>query len=499
MATKDIETAEMLKLISNPMFAKFLASIQDQNSDQRVAAMLATNGQRLKEEWTTTDAGLANPTIYGRHSIFDPCFNGDVFGLQVATHGLMNWLGWRKNPFYKRTVQFIPWWRGAGQDEGTSGAGSPCEDPLGWEWGECSYEMCHTSWYHRQGEPLGPHNTQIRCETDQRVRINGTVIADDFEWQLNGILNALKQDVTHDAIHGSHLNSYEMNGLETIVRTGYKDNNDNYCPYVDSWLVNWANDNLDGIGNGWGNFFDFLHELTNQIEYRAQAIGDIAESDMVLFTSRFMADCILDAFACYSVCGVTSAYDVTEQSLRAQTLAYRQSLNGGPLYDGSRAVGFLRLKNGRRLPILVDDAFSISKPGDDYCTDVYLLTRRIGGMDVLYGEYLDLGEYGNMIQKFNAATGVRVENAGRFAFKGKEDNWCAMAMVGTSPELYLSAPWAQARIMGVCCNRKLQPITGDPFQPDYIPGGKPIYGAGEWGMDCTDVPTAGTQTVVEQR
>ena len=42
------------------------------------------------------------------------------------------------------------------------------------------------------------------------------------------------------------------------------------------------------------------------------------------------------------------------------------------------------------------------------------------------GEYLDLTTYGNLMKKFNKASSIRVENAGRFAFKGKEDNWCGV-------------------------------------------------------------------------
>lgn len=489
----ELRTEDMLAMIGDPKFAQALAAVQALGSAQAQMS-------RLKDDWTTTYGDLANPTIYGRHSIFDPCFAGDVFGLQVQTHGLMNWMGWRPNMFWKKTVQFITWWRGEGADEGTTGAGSPCEDPLGWEWGECSYELCHNSWYHRQADPLGPHNTQIRCETSPRIRINGSRIDSDWEWQLNGIMNALKQDIAHDVVHGSHLNDWEMNGLETIIRTGYQDNNGNNCPMVDSWLLEWDFDDLDGDVNGWGNFFDLLHEMVNQIEYRAQSIGGIGETDMVLFTQRFMADCILDAFACYSVCGVTAIGDIAEQSLRAQTLAYRNSLNGGPLYDGSRAVGFIRLKNGRRLPIMVDDSFTITRPNDNYCSDIYLLTRQVGGNSVLYGEYLDLTEYANQMRKFEPGTEIRVEQGGRFSFRGKIDNWCGTAMVGTSPEIYLSAPWAQARIMNVCCDRKLTPVVGDHFQEDYLPGGGgSLYPASEWGMDCTDTPVAGTQTPLAPR
>ena len=495
-----VSADQMLKMVTNPAFAATLAAMQNANGARRNdPTNIFDYGSTLKEAWTTTNLGLANPTIYGRHSIFDPCFDGDVMGLQVQTHGILSWLGWRKNPFWKRTVQFITWWRGDGAEEGATGAGSPCEDPTGWEWGECSYELCHESWYHRQGDPLGPHNTQTRCETSQRARLNGVLITDDWEWQLNGIMQVLKQDINWDVIHGSHMNDWEMNGLESVIRVGYSDNSGNNCPMVDSWLVDWEHDDLDGDVNGWGNFFNFLHEITSQIEYRSYGIGDIMDTDMVLFTSRFMADCILDAFACYSVCGVTAVGDIAEQSLRAQTLAYRQSLNGGPMYDGTRAVGYISLKSGRRIPLMVDDAFDITRPSANYCSDVYLLTRRIGNRDVFYGEYLDLSSYGNLMRKFNEATGIRVESAGRFAFKGKEDNWCGMAMAGTSPELYLSAPWAQARIMNVCCSRVLKPVVGTPFQPDYTPGGSGLYGATEWGMVCTDVPDAGTQSVLQGR
>ena len=174
-------------------------------------------------------------------------------------------------------------------------------------------------------------------------------------------------------------------------------------------------------------------------------------------------------------------------------------MNGGPLYDAAQAVGTISLKNGRKLSILVDDAFTITRPADDYCTDVYLLTRRIGGSDVMYGEYLDLTDYRNQMRKFDAGTEISVEAGGRFAFRGKTDNWCGVAMTGMSPELYISAPWAQARIMDVCCSRRFVPVVGDPFQDDYLPGGGGMYAASEWGMDCTDVPTAGTQTVMSGR
>lgn len=427
---------------------------------------------------SSIDVNAAGPSIYGRNSIFDPCSTGDVFGLQVQTIGLMPWLGARPNRFYRRRVDFIPWWGPAGTTDGDpgTGAGAPCDDPGTWEYGVCGYDLVHTSWYHLAGQGLDPHTiVQDRCETSPKYRLNGVMINDDVEWQMNGIMNVLAQQIRRAQIHGSHDNAYEMNGLESMIKTGYTNDNDTLCPQVDSIVVDWANDDLDGAVNGLGNFFDYLDEIVTEIEYRAQNLGAIAETDMAIVTSRFMATCLLDAYACYTTCGVTDSNDVTDQALRAQQRAARMALNGGPLYDGARAVGFLNLKSGRRVPIIVEDALDISKFSSTYCTDVYLLTRRIGSLDVLYGEYLDMREYANRVKKQFTNFSARADAAGRFAFKGKEDNWCINLMMGTSPELYLSAPWAQVRIQDVCCSRKRTPLTGDPFQPQYMPGGAPLH------------------------
>lgn len=419
--------------------------------------------------------------IYGRYSIFDECSPGDVFGLQVQTVGLMKWLGWRPNRFYRRRVDFIPWYGPSNLITGTptTGAGSPCDDPNGWEHGVCGYELVHTAWYHRAGDALDPFTiTQDRCETSPRYRVNGIQIKDDVEWQMNGIMNVLQQDIRRALVHGSHLNAYEMEGLEGLIKTGYTNDNGTTCPQIDSAVIDW-NDDLDGEVNGYGNFFNYLDELVTEIEYRASAIGTIAETDMILLTSRFMATCLLDAYACYTTCGVTDSNDATDQALRAQQRQLRMSLNGGPLYDGSAAVGYINLKSGRRLPIMVDDALDITKPVSDYCTDIYLLTRRVGSIDVLYGEYLDMREYENRVRAQMPAFTARADSAGRFVTKGKEDNWCVQLIMGTSPEIYLAAPWAQARIQDVCCARMRQPLTGDPFQPNYMPGGAPLHRAND--------------------
>jgi hypothetical protein len=420
-------------------------------------------------------------SIYGRNSIFDPCAPGDIFGLQVQTTGFINWIGWRPNRFYRRRVTFIPWVGPAGlagSGSITKANGAPCSDPNSWEYGVCGYDLTHTSWYHRSGEALDPHTiVQDRCETSPRYRLNGVAITDDVEWQMNGIMNVLQQDIKHDLIYGSHSNSYQMDGLESLIKTSWLNDDGTTCDEVGSILVDWNADDLNGTNNNFGNFFDYLDEVVTEIEYRGSALGTIAETDMILLTSRFMATALLDAYACYTTCGVTDTNDTTDQALRAQQRAARMALNGGPLYDGASAVGFLNLKSGRRLPIIVDDTMPISKPNANYVTDIYLLTRRVGSIDVLYGEYLDMRVYENRVRAQMPSFTARSDAAGRFVTKGKEDNWCIQFQMGTSPEIYLAAPYLQARFQDVGTPRKRTPVSGDPHNPEYLPGGRPLYKA----------------------
>ena len=423
--------------------------------------------------------------IYGRYSIFSPCEAGDVYGLQVQTHGIMNWLGWRPNSYYRRRVSFITWWGPEGMHNGTAttGATAPCSDPPGWEYGQAGYDLVHTSWYSRAGDPLDPHTVvQDRCETTPRYRLNGQIIRDDVEWQMNGMMSTLKQSVQKDIVTGSHDNAYEMNGFESIIKAGYLDDFSQPTPQVDSLVLDWAFDDLDGNVNGYGNFFDLLDERVNDVEYRASAVGNIAETDMVLFTSRFQAVKLLDAYAAYTTAGVTTSSDITDQALRAAQRASRISMNGGPLYDGQSVVGVISLKSGRRLPVMCDDSFAITRYGvtNRYANDIYLLVRTVGNVDVFYGEFLDMRQWAARIKTHDGAFRGRSDSAGRFALKGVEQNFCHKLIMGMSPELYLAAPWAQTRFVNVGVQRVLTPVNGDPFQPYYLPGGNTLYPASSY-------------------
>jgi len=485
------------ELFSNDQIQQIAMIVAQASAQAQIAAQgqIRPGAFGTQNPYLMKEAALAAVpanSVYGRNSIFDPCSPGDVWGMQVQSQGLLPWLGWRPNRFWKRRVDFITWWG----PEGTSTTGAStlatgaCDDPSGWEYGDCGYDLCHESWYAIQGDTLDPHTlVQDRCETSPRFRLNGVQITDDIEWQLNGMLNVLQQAIEYAAIYGSHVNANEMNGLASVVKTGYTDKNSQPCHIVDSIIVPWGCDDLDGTVNGFGNFFDYLDEVVNEIEYKAQNRGPIAETDMVLMTSRFMATCLLDAFACYTTCGITTAatQDITDQALRAQQREERRRLNGGPLYDGTRAVGYIHLKSGRRLPIIVSDTVAISESGSNTCADVWLLTRRIGNTDVLYGEYLDMRLAQNRARAAAQNLKWRSDVGGRLLMSHKTDNFCLALIAGTSPEIYIEAPWAQARFVNVGCAVARRPKTGDPYQSSvfHITDGA-FYPSQRYPATCDD-------------
>jgi hypothetical protein len=479
----------MTTLQEDRAFVEKLATIM-------IQAQSAARGQVQPNAFNSRykETALSSPLVdsmYGRNSIFDPCEAGDIWGLQVETNGLMNWLGWMPNRYASRRVTFIQWWGPEGTAAGSAStlAGAPCDDPDTWEYGDCGYELCHDSWYQVGGETLDPHTLSLdnRCETSPRYRLNGVQIQDDMEWQANGMLNVLNQAIQYGVVHGSHTNAYEMEGLNGRVRGGYLDKNGQPCPAVDSILVDWQNDDLDGAVNGFGNFFDYVDEIVDEIEYRAQNLGGISERDMVLVTSRSTAKELLNKFACYSACGLTTGLsDISDQAIRNQVLVNRQNLNGGPLYDGTRAVGYISLKGGRRLPIIVHDTLTLSTSGGNYCSDIFLLTRQIGNRDVFRGMYMDLRIAARAYARRTRAMKIHSDAVGRFLMSHKVDNFCTQLIMGTSPELYLAAPWAQVRFEDVCVDKARKPIVGDPYQPDYHFTEGALYPAEAWDRDCDD-------------
>lgn len=480
--------------IDQAMFANMIAT-------GIARGMAAAQGQlrpdAFKSRWDAfKEAELGSPlanSIYGRNSIFDPCQPTDIWGLQVETNGLMNWLGWRPSNYAERHVSFIQWWGPEGTSDGdpVTLAKGPCEDPDTWEYGDAGYTLCHKSWYSVGGETLDPATLSLgnRCETTPRYRLNGVAITDDLEWQLNGIMNVLSQAVNNAIVHGSHDNEHEMNGLEAIIRTGYVDKDNQPTPAVDSEVIDWNNDDLDGAVNGFGNWFDYLDELVDEIEYKAQNMGGIRETDMCLLTSRFVGKEILNKFACYSVCGALD-YDGSDPAFRAELNNYRRSLNGGPLYDGSQAIGYIQVKGGRRIPIIVHDTLTIGQSGTSYCSDIYLLTRRIGNGVVFTGEYMNLRIAENAYRQRGFMTTFVTDPVGRFLQSIKQDNFCAQLILGTSPEFYLAAPWAQARFEDVCVAKKRRPITGDPYQSTFHFTEGAMYPAQAWDRECDDTAAA---------
>ena len=99
--------------------------------------------------------------------------------------------------------------------------------------------------------------------------------------------------------------------------------------------------------------------------------------------------------------------------------------------------------------------------------DIYVLTRRIGSMPVFFGQYIDMNSPVGALSAEAGYAHYSATDGGKFLRYWKYDNECFEGTMVMRPNLYLSAPWAQARIQDVACVRPLSPLSPDPTSSYY--------------------------------
>jgi hypothetical protein len=117
--------------------------------------------------------------------------------------------------------------------------------------------------------------------------------------------------------------------------------------------------------------------------------------------------------------------------------------------------------NGVPISFLINDwiPFASCIGGTGYASDIYVLTRKIGPRSVLHGEYHDLSAGAATLAKYFGPNKFQVIQGGKFLLYGRQDETCFNTCLLTRLGLFMSAPWAQARITDVCCATQLVPLS----------------------------------------
>lgn len=416
-------------------------------------------------------------TPFGCCDFFDSC-SDEIFSLYYRGGlDLLDLMGFKVSQDCHRTVEFISYVRpeqSGGRD--TSGVvTNPCETPHGIEFGSCKLEYNNFGLYGRTSEPRNIFVPERYCKTRPRTFFDGSPIQSEQMWDATFVMDQVLNDVRVALVTDNALSGVgHFDGLQRWVRTGYD------CSSLDSYVVDWNGNNLDGTGGGVitingaaagldaaGANFDFvafLLDLNRNINYR-MTWSPVLKSQMtrgvakVILLPSFLGRCLLDFYACWSVCP-GAQYEEIQKNL-SEIRAYRRELNGGLFGHGK-----IYLDN-EEVSLLNYDWGTIGGPTTG---DVYMLTLAVGSQRIWEGEHIDansalkyVSEYGNQAGNFRAM------EQGRVLAKGDFDNLCMTQTLWIAPRIFCMAPWMQIRFQDVVCRTPSGPLSPNPADTSYFP------------------------------
>lgn len=424
---------------------------------------------RVKETALT----IPTDTLYGSTGLFGLCGPDDIIGLTVQDDPLVGWLGFNPETSTEKFVKGWTYTDVTGTAAGSPSAvyGAPCDDPPVSEKGVCEFVIGDFGNYHACGEGVDVSDIGMRkCDKQPTYTIPieglGPIrIDNDLDLEtVNGAL-VVKHAVSRHLINGDANTAYQFNGLEQLVKTGYVSTAGNRCTAMDSWYLDWSNDDLSGATNGYGNIIGVVREMWRNIRWRIRqtGLGMPREGDVALVMPYWLARPFLDEFAWWALKSGAQYEEVFRDNIA--TREFRNKYNGG-LFNG----GWIEI-DGFKIHILEHDWSTVSQSAPYFCGDIYLLVRAIGGRRVFYGQYKPANMGADAVA---AAAGYRYFNVeqiqgGRGIRWMKFDNACVRPCVQFSPRLYLETPWAQGRIANVCVSAgAFNPMSVDPQSSYFI-------------------------------
>jgi len=391
------------------------------------------------------------------HGMFGYCGPDEVVGAYVNGHPFSQWIGWTGDRFERRAVKILTSLGPEGpQYTPSSGVMTgKCAECNGVQWEKCEIDMTKGLLCRCGSEIAAVDIDYGYCKEQPVFRVDGTIIKDDAEWQASLAANALSQDLETMLVQGNRANLNETDGLERVVRHGYTDcRTQSACEAVDSILVDWAFDGLNGAVNLHGNIIQKITDIIRRFKLRAKGHGGInIASDVTIMLPTHLRDALVDYWATFGTFLVTGqiAIDATVMFERRESF-----IKGGLFGDGWVPV------DGVPVSLLCNDYIPFGGANGS-CSDIYILTRRLGTVITLMGVFQDFSGAGAALASRFGADRFSITDGGRFlVYNRNTQETCFNTCIITRPGLYCSAPWLQARIYDVCVTPQFTPISKMP-------------------------------------
>jgi hypothetical protein len=411
-------------------------------------------------------------TPYGCCGLFDLCSEDDVLSLTLQkADPLLDWLGFSPSTVCEIRRNFINWQgpegTAAGAPQGTYLA-DPCAEPITYEYGTCDWIVENFGRLRARG-PIREANKELRlCENEPRWRLDGRRVSSELEWDLLFAAEILLQDLRRFTITGNAVTGGLYDGLQQLVVDGYTDTTGHRCERMDSLVVDWNGNDMNGTGggaitwngnavNGTPNLVDMLLDVFRRIRqlimWTPRLNRPLRVGDVILVMPTFLTRCLLDAYTCWSVCDGQEYNEVNMNTHEARR--FRAGLMGGMFNFGKIYL------DGFEIPLLGWDWDGmINGPTTG---DIYMLTGQLGGVKLLYYEYLDMRTSETLNGK------LKPIETGRFLQWLESDETCYSTRLEIKPRIVSWAPWTNARFQDVVCQVPTGPMSPDPTQTSYFP------------------------------
>lgn len=346
----------------------------------------------------------------------------------------------------------------------------PCAPGNSVESGGCSFEL--TGWGRlRRSSPVRDITDVINkyCIQQPRYRIDGSMIDNDYEWDVVRLNATILHDFQRLFINGSALVAGQHDGLEQLVTYGYQDpGSQEDCSAMDATVVDW-NDNaicptngatgvtVNGVAIADGyRLLDIIKAFLRRTQTRIQMSSLSGSPLHIGLATTNTINCLISCYVCDLVCG-GDVERMDSFEARAEIARLRQQ------FGANDAV--LLTFEGYPVLFYAWDWELYDSVGDN--SDMYILTPTVGNTPLFRIQTKDMSN-------INTTTGqspipqFRVTDQNRILSWENWDNTCYQVHTEMQWRLYMPGPWAQMRITNVSCNGVFGEISPDPLSAAFI-------------------------------
>lgn len=307
---------------------------------------------------------------------------------------LLQWLPTGTADSQNAVVNHISWiapenWTGTSYDAYLAGLDiAECEYGPSTKWNGFMYEETYGQFSFASDtfNLVNTYLTQFAYERDPRFRLRGPnaglPLDNDEDFGIAQVASVAENHLAWNVIYGDGTNSdMEWNGLDQILTAGYVSartvaGSGGTVDFADPVIISGAG--LPTIPQ----LVQAMRQMVRFIRYRASMRQlPINDADMAFVMPIVVWYQIAEYLATNGM--VTNDPNVTRNDTAADAESRLNNLMTGGLGWGSFMV------DGRPVPILIDDNMVTASSGNQYTSDIFLLTRRAGGMNLLEQQYFD--------------------------------------------------------------------------------------------------------------